>query len=243
MKNFIDKLKYYNQNISLLTKIIFGFIILYLLYNLKVIFNNPIILFQILLLILSLLIHEIAHGFAAYIFGDNTAKNRGRLSLNPLHHIDPLGVIVPILLILSGSSVVIGWAKPVPINYYELKGGRFGEFCVAIAGVLANLILAIIGFYFFRHSPYTNKFGMPVLLTIYFIQLNLILAIFNIIPIPPLDGSRVLAALGNRDLRNAIFYVDRFGIVIIFILLEIGVISKFINPMLKYAINFLDKII
>lgn len=243
MKRFINEIKYLNKNMSYTTRLIILIIIGYFLYSLKNIFFNPILLAYILILLFSLLIHEIAHGFMAYLFGDNTAKRYGRLSLNPLHHLDPLGTIFPIMMILSGSSLVIGWAKPVPINYYNLRHGRFGEFCVAIAGVLSNILLAIIGVTIFKYGYEYLDNSILLAMVIYLIRLNLLLAIFNIIPIPPLDGSRVLASIGSNDLRNNIFYMDKYGIIIILILSWTGLLYNFINPVFSFLLNFLDKIL
>lgn len=243
MKDFLNKLKYYNRDIPPVTKAILAFLLLYLLYRLRVVFSQPVIFFYIVILLFSLLMHEIAHGVAAYAFGDTTAKRSGRLSLNPLNHLDPIGTLVPVLLILSGSSGVIGWAKPVPINYYRLKGGRFGEFCVAIAGVVTNIILAAIGVYIFKYqlTPMSNPITLD--LVRYFLNLNLILAIFNLVPIPPLDGSRILASVGNKDLRESIFFMDRYGIIILIVMIQTGILSNFIEPVYAFLLTFLDKII
>lgn len=244
MKRFINELKYLNRDMPTPTKIIIGVIVLYIFlsFGRNIIFN-PSIFINIAILLFSLLVHEVAHGFMAYICGDNTAKNYGRLSLNPLHHLDPLGTIFPILLILSGSSFVFGWAKPVPINYYRLKHGRVGEFLVAIAGVMANILLAVIGMILFKHF-YDILAPLHLLEPIlYMISLNILLAVFNIIPIPPLDGSRVLASIGSSDLRDTIFHMDRYGIFIILILSWTGILYKFISPAYMAILAFLDKLI
>lgn len=145
---------------------------------------------MIVVLIVSAVLHEFAHGYVAYLLGDPTAEMEGRLSLNPLVHLDPIGsVALPFLLALSGSPFILGWAKPVPYNPYNFKNRKWGELIVAIAGPVSNLILALIFGLLLRlgdfSAPITEVFTVIVFI-------NIILMIFNMIPIPPLDGSKVL---------------------------------------------------
>lgn len=155
---------------------------------------QPDILFSIAVLIFSVVLHEAAHGYMANWLGDPTARLAGRLTLNPLKHIDPLGsVILPTLLVLMKSPFLIGYAKPVPYNPYNLRG-RFGEGLVAFAGPGTNILLALI-------FGLLVRFAAPQLgpdMTAAFIMIsyiNLLLALFNLIPVPPLDGSKVLASI------------------------------------------------
>lgn len=150
------------------------------------------LIFGILVLIFSVIIHEVAHGYAAHALGDPTAKLAGRLTLNPAPHIDPIGsVVLPGLLVATGSSILFGWAKPVPYNPYNLKNQRWGEAIVGIAGVATNLFIAVL-FAFIARAAYGSgmgefgDFASIVTLT------NLSLALFNLLPIPPLDGFTVL---------------------------------------------------
>lgn len=150
------------------------------------------ILFIILILIFSIILHELAHGYVAYMLGDPTAKIAGRLTLNPIPHIDLVGsVIIPGLLVLSNASFLFGWAKPVPYNPHNLRNQRWGETLVAVAGSLTNLFLAVL-------FALIIRFGTPVLpptfieLSAYVVAINLFLGLFNLIPIPPLDGYTVL---------------------------------------------------
>ncbi len=152
-----------------------------------------IVIFQIIILIFSVVIHEVAHGYAALWMGDVTAKYADRLNLNPIKHLDPVGsVVLPILMALSGTGFIIGWAKPVPYNPYNLRNKRWGELIVAAAGPISNISIAVllsvvIRLNSFIHlpSPFIFIIGMAIII-------NLALAIFNLIPIPPLDGSKIL---------------------------------------------------
>lgn len=153
-------------------------------------------IFFLLILIMSVVIHEVSHGYMAYFLGDSTAKLAGRLTLNPVPHIDLWGsILVPGFLLVTGSTFLFGWAKPVPYNPYNLRDQKTGTLLVAVAGVLANFSIAII-------FGLIIRFASPEMLTSPFMDiifmvviLNLVLGIFNLIPIPPLDGSKVLFSL------------------------------------------------
>ncbi len=151
------------------------------------------IVFAFIILILSVIAHEVAHGYAANALGDPTARLAGRLTLNPIPHIDLMGsIVIPAILVLSGSPVFFGWAKPVPYNPYNLRGHRWGETLVALAGVATNLLFAIIFGLIVRFGP-TLGLGTAVLTLAYYIALiNLFLGLFNLIPFPPLDGFTAL---------------------------------------------------
>lgn len=149
----------------------------------------------LIVLILSIIAHEVAHGYAAEVLGDPTAKLSGRLTLNPLAHIDPLGsVIIPVLLVLSGVPVLFGWAKPVPYNPYNLRNQRWGEAIVAVAGSATNLLIAII---FAVVARLTFSLGHPSAAAFagVVVFVNLFLGLFNLIPFPPMDGYTVLRGL------------------------------------------------
>ncbi len=183
-------------------------------------------IFYILVLIMSVVIHEISHGYMAYHLGDNTARDQGRLTLNPLKHLDPFGsVILPLLLYFTTSgSFLIGWAKPVPYNPDNLKNKKRDTFLVAIAGILANITIAIIFGLLIR---YATIFGLPpynpdpILLHPFYkistiiVLMNLILAIFNIIPIPPLDGSKILFSIIPSKYRQIENFLERYGILLL----------------------------
>jgi Zn-dependent protease len=171
--------------------------------------------FQIAILIMSVVVHEVSHGFAARFYGDNTAEYEGRLTLNPLKHLDPFGsVILPLLLYMTSSgSFVFGWAKPVPYNPHNLKPGRWPEAFVALAGPLANIIIA---FFFgmlirFGGGSFTTEF---LHITAVIVLINLLLAVFNLMPFPPLDGSKLLYAIFPEKLYEMRRFFDQFGLIL-----------------------------
>lgn len=194
---------------------------------------------KIIILIFSLIIHELGHGFMAYLCGDKTAKIYGRLSLNPLKHLDPVGTLFPILMILTGSSFVVGWAKPIPVNYGRIKNGRLGEFLIAIAGVSTNFILMIVGAIIFKIIRYSSS-ELLIQSISYLITINMVLGVFNLLPIPPLDGSRVIGSFLSLKDREKIFSYDRFGIVLVILLAYFGLLSKILIPIYDTVINLLN---
>lgn len=170
----------------------------------------------------SIILHELAHGLTAYWLGDQTAKLSGRLTLNPIKHIDPfMSIILPVVLAMIGAPI-FGGAKPVPINTRNLKGGVWGFALVAAAGPLTNLILAFIFFLFghFTGAFYTTGFGGTICMA--GMLLNMGFCLFNIIPIPPLDGSRVLYALAPDGVREFMDRMEAYGTIIIYALILIG---------------------
>ncbi|MFH1613183.1 MAG: site-2 protease family protein [bacterium] len=197
-------------------------------------------------LILAITAHEFAHAWAASKLGDNTARNEGRVSFNPLHHIDLIGtVILPLMMIFTATPFLIGWAKPVPVNPCFLKNPKKDTLWISLAGPIANLILMFILsiiFYFIRFLPLNSNFIFVFEPLMGFISicayLNLILAFFNLVPIPPLDGSGVLKGL--LPYRYLIKYEEifnRYGFIILLILLFSGALQlylKFVIGILKY---------
>jgi len=169
-------------------------------------------------MLFAITFHEAAHGYIAKIRGDNTAYLMGRVSLNPLKHIDPLGtIILPSLMFLLGTGFLFGWAKPVPVNFNQLKNPKWDTILVAIAGPLANFIMAIIWLILWQHIPNSGFNQMA-----YFgIILNLMLMVFNLLPIPPLDGSRIISAFLPNHTTIQYNRLERWGFLIILVLLFI----------------------
>lgn len=183
------------------------------------------IIFQFMVFIFSVMAHEVSHGITAYKLGDDTAKNAGRLTLNPLKHIDAFGsIFLPFLLILTNSSIIFGWAKPVPYNPYNLKNPRLGAALIGIAGPLSNILLAVIFSIFYRIAVFIGVASlMPaVILFQIIISINLLLAVFNLVPIPPLDGSKLLFAFLPKKYHRLQMYLDQYGIFLLFIFIFFG---------------------
>ena len=197
------------------------------------------IVISVPIFIFAMMIHEIAHGWVAYKLGDPTAKFSGRLTLNPLSHIDPIGtILLPITLIVMGSPVVFGWAKPVPINFMGLRNPKRDIMLVGAAGPVVNIIFAFILAAIFRLLPIvpTSLFGEVLFASI---LVNLILAAFNLIPIPPLDGSRILFSLLPPDLAMKYMSIEPYGFIILFVLIYFGFLDRVVYPLVK----ILEKII
>lgn len=178
-------------------------------------------------LLYAVIFHELAHGYVAYLLGDSTAKQHGRLSLNPIKHLDPMGTL---MLFLVG----FGWAKPVPVNFGYIKDYRKGMVLVSSAGIVANLILAFLSLLLYKllNPPQSHLIGNVLQI---FAHINIILAAFNLIPIPPLDGSKILAGIAPASLHNALMRLERFGFLIVIGLLFLGVLDPVIGA-LKGAI-------
>ncbi len=171
----------------------------------------------IVALILSIVIHEMAHGYAANWLGDPTARLAGRLSGNPLVHLDPLGsVIIPGILYLSSAGLLFGWAKPVPYNPYNLRNRKWGEAMVAAAGPAVNILLAAIFSLIIRFGGTLELSTSFIEIASYIVYINILLALFNMIPIPPLDGSKILAAVLpyhlQQQYRELTTWVERHGL-------------------------------
>ena len=173
----------------------------------------------IIIFLFSVVFHEVAHGWVAFALGDKTAQRAGRLTLNPLRHLDPLGsILVPGFLILVGLPA-FGWAKPVPVNPYNFKDQKYGNAKVAIAGPLANISLALIFGLTLRFLPGIYAIEGLAFVFLYIVQINLILAVFNLMPISPLDGSHILFTFLPRSAQKIKIFLSKYGLfVLIFII-------------------------
>lgn len=204
----------------------------------------------LIILIFSAILHEVAHGFVAERFGDPTAKLAGRLTLNPKKHIDPfMSILLPLLLILSGSPVIFGAAKPVPIDPFNLKEGRKDIALVALSGPLTNLIIAILGSFLIKLFPFFSNLLPPFLSSILYlllsnvVALNLLLAIFNLLPIPPLDGSKVFALLLPEKQSIVFLSLGSVGFFIIFFLLLFPVGGFSLGELIFNLLRFSEKLL
>ena len=181
---------------------------------------NVLVVFVVI--IFSMTLHEIAHGYAAYFLGDTTAKDEGRLSLNPLVHLDPwTSVALPLLLYIMGGPV-FGGARPVPVDSRRLKWGEWGMALLALAGPAMNLLLAFAGFLIGHFSGMLYEGGLLGLFFVEMVLANLGFAVFNLLPIPPLDGSRVLYALAPDGVRRVMMQMEQtLGILVVFALVMV----------------------
>ncbi len=190
----------------------------------SLLFSNP-LLFLVLVFVLlySVILHEVAHGWVAHLFGDDTAIRNGRLTLNPVSHIDPIGTL---MLFLVG----FGWARPVPVNYYRFSNARFGLFSVALAGCLTNIIIASVALILLQ-SGIVNAGSVFYAMLPIVIKINIILGAFNLIPIPPLDGSKILMSFLPYKAQENLAKLEPYGFFILVFLLFTGMLNPVITLM------------
>ncbi len=193
-------------------------------------------LFQIIVLIFSAVIHEYMHGWMADRLGDPTARNAGRLTLNPIAHLEWFGsLLLPGMMLFAGMPFVFGWAKPVPYNPYNLRDRRWDDAKVALAGPAANFAVAVVFALILRFLPFISlTFSGLIALIIY---VNLILMVFNLLPIPPLDGSKILAAFLSPAWQEKYLSLERFGFILVILFAWLG--FSFLLPIIDALFRFL----
>lgn len=188
------------------------------------------------LLLIAMTVHEFSHAFTAYLLGDRTAKSAGRLTLNPLAHIDPIWtLLIPIMLyISSGGRFIFGAAKPVPVNYWALHDPKKDMFWVGISGPLSNITFAFLLSLLLRFLPLPSAL---IFIFSHLILINLILGVFNLMPIPPLDGSRVVASLLPQHLSRQYMMIEPYGFIILMVLIWTGFFGNFVWPVVGYFLK------
>ena len=194
-----------------------------------------------------MILHELSHGLVAYWLGDRTAKDAGRLTFNPIRHIDPvMSILVPVVLYMLRAPV-FGGAKPVPVNYHNLKWHEWGMALVAVAGPLANFLIAFIAFLIGHFSGllYGGGGEIPEFIFTELVFINLGFMIFNLIPIPPLDGSRILYAIAPDGFRNILISMERYGFIIVYLMIFLfgEVFSHLMINSMQGILNFFYTIV
>lgn len=198
----------------------------------SLLFKDPVAFLLLAIpLLYSIILHEISHGWVAYLFGDDTAKRTGRLSLNPLVHLDPVGTLA---LFLVG----FGWAKPVPVVYSNLRNFRLGLVCVSLAGCVTNIAVATTSILLLQFKAISSN-PMAAIVLVVMAKINIILGAFNLIPIPPLDGSRILLGILPEKGQRVLMKIEPYGMLIIFGLLFTGVLNPIIISVQNIILVFI----
>jgi Zn-dependent protease len=192
---------------------------------------------MVVVLLFSIIIHEVAHGYVASLNGDPTAKVMGRNTQNPLPHLDPIGtVLLPLILLLSRAGIIFGWARPVPVNSLNFRNRALGEITVSAAGPLSNLALAVVFAYLLR----LDLGNVGLMKMAYFgVTINIFLALFNLIPLPPLDGSHILATLLPPSWARAYRHLEPVGFILILVLFYTGAMGLLLMPLYRRIALFL----
>lgn len=182
--------------------------------------------------IFAITVHEAAHGYIARYFGDTTAESLGRITLNPIKHIDPIGtILVPALLVLSGTGFLFGWAKPVPVDFSRLRNPKRDMRWVAAAGPASNFLMAIFWAVVYKFSAMAGDFAVPLaLMGQAGILVNVVLMVLNLLPLPPLDGGRIAVSLMPNQMAYKFAQLERYGFIILLVLMFTGILSKIMMP-------------
>lgn len=203
---------------------------------------GPLSIFYFLVLIASIIAHEVAHGLIAEREGDSTARLLGRITLNPLKHIDIMGsIVLPLILIVSSAGFVVGWAKPVPYDPSNLKNGRKSEAKVAVAGIIVNLIIAAVFGLLIRGMIYFNYISTPIIdIASIIVLINIVLALFNSIPLAPLDGFRFVSSVLPWKAQPFMRQLEQFSLPLLILFIIFG--WKYIAPVAFFVFSFLTGI-
>jgi Zn-dependent protease len=202
----------------------------------KLLFSDPLLFFAVAVLLLySIIAHEVAHGFVALLFGDTTAKRYGRLTFHPLPHIDPIGTL---MLFFVG----FGWAKPVPVNYDSLGNSRLALIAVSLAGCITNILIAFVAIFLLQLQSVASNSAAVDLLSIV-ARINVILGAFNLIPIPPLDGSKVLMGFLPIRIQRTLAAYEQYGFYLLILLLFTGVLNPIITVLQNSIFNLATTVI
>jgi len=199
-------------------------------------------------IILAITLHEAAHGYVARMFGDNTAYMLGRVTLNPLKHIDPVGTIaVPLgLLLLSklagGGGFLFGWAKPVPVNFGNLRNPKSDMFWVAAAGPGANLLMALLWAVVLKFGGPSDQPGFVGAMAIQGITFNIVLMVLNLLPIPPLDGGRIMVSILPMALARPFAQIERFGFMVVILLMATGMLNMLMAPLVRSSLQLITAV-
>ncbi len=192
----------------------------------------------------AITIHEAAHGYVAKYFGDNTAYSQGRVSLNPLRHIDLIGtILVPLIFLLLPGNFLFGWAKPVPVNFNALRNPKKHMLWVAAAGPVANLIMAFLWAMVLSITPSSGAFAVALqAMALAGIIVNVLLMLLNLLPILPLDGGRITVSLLPESAARAYAKMEPYGIVIVIALLISGILGRVLGPLIEGVMQFIAQI-
>lgn len=195
-------------------------------------------------IIFAITVHEAAHGYVAKYFGDMTAFQEGRITLNPIKHIDPVGtILIPTITLVLGG-ILFGWAKAVPVNFSRLRNPKKDMLWVAVAGPASNLVMAIIWALVIKFSIlFSSSFTMPLaFMGAVGVMINTVLMVLNLLPLPPLDGGRIAVSLLPHHLAYRYAMVERYGFIILLALLFTGVLSQIMNPFIVAVLNTISKV-
>jgi len=202
----------------------------------------------VLPLVLSITLHEAAHGFAALRFGDDTAQRMGRISANPLRHVDPFGtLLLPALLLLSGSNILFGWAKPVPVNFAKLRHPKRDMLWVAAAGPFSNLLMAFVWGLVFKFGDGLAGSNPAatwlILVGACGIFVNVVFCVLNLLPLPPLDGGRIAVSLLPHRAAWRFAQIEQFGLIILIVLLVTGLLGKVLWPLIHFFMSIIGAVL